>query len=140
MTRRFTLLTLMAICLPALAVLALGACGTRQATTAGTVAKYTEADNFTSVSAAVGDKFQLSLNESPDKGETWQLKPSAGLKVVSSTYNTTLGGMDKSASVGARTWTIAVTAAGTQKVEGFYGAHKKSGAQIANYSLTVEVK
>ena len=143
MTRRFIPAALLALSLSILAVLSLSACGSEKKSEPGAKAApavYTEADNYSTVNAAVGDTIMLSLNQSPKLDEIWRLKPSSGLKIVDTESSTAVIGIDRAATVGVKVWTIEVTAAGTQEIEGFYGNPKKPAPTLPNYLLTIEVK
>ena len=136
--------SLLILGLSLLALLSLGACGATKSPDSAApdpVKQYTEADNYTTVSAAMGDTLQLTLNEDQATGETWRLRVSDGLTIVDSKYSTIIVGMDRPTKVGQRTWTIKATAQGTQKIEGFYNRQKilDDGA-TADFSLTVAVK
>lgn len=83
-----------------------------------TMAAYNQSDNNKTVSAKIGDKFTVTLDENPSTGYLWYMNVTGGLTIVNDTYlppNTTLVG-----APGLHVWQIEAAGAGDQKFNATY--------------------
>ncbi len=83
-----------------------------------TIAAYNQSDNNKTVSAKIGDKFTVTLDENPSTGYSWYMSVTNGLTIVNDTYlppNTTLVG-----APGLHVWQIEADGTGDQKFSAIY--------------------
>jgi inhibitor of cysteine peptidase len=127
---------------------ALGACGGSGATSPSPTAKvkvYTAAASGTTVSAAVGERITIKLDENPSTGYRWDLKLSPGLKLVTSTFlGSSLSPSPSPAIVGAggvHSWLIVVEKPGASTITGAYFRPWESASKsAARFALTIDAK
>ncbi len=129
---------LLAALVLALAAASLAGCGGDEAPPA----VYTESDSGKTVSAAVGDSIVIRLVENPSTGYTWQVNLSAGLEEQADSYIEPSVAPGVVGAAGTREITVAVTAAGSQSIEGRYVRpwEDESTPAVQTVSLTIEVE
>jgi inhibitor of cysteine peptidase len=123
---------------------ALSACGGSSAppSPSPVVRTFTEAQNSKTVTASVGERFAVTLDENPTTGYAWALKLGPGLSLISDEY----AGPSPSASPlmgagGARTWVVRVDDAGTLTLTGVYARSWEAPTKsAASFSLTIEAR
>jgi len=128
--------------------LALVACGGSAGPSPSPTAKvnvYTATASGTTVPAAVGDRITIKLDENPSTGYQWDLKLSAGLKLVMGTFfGPSFSPSPSPAIVGAggvHTWLIEVEKPGVLTVTGAYFRPWESASQsAARFALTIDAK
>lgn len=126
-------------------VVGLGGCGGDAATTP----VYSEADNGTTVRAAVGDAFTIRLGENPSTGYTWTLRQSSGLKLLRDEFEqptaSPVSGGPSPALVGApgtRVFEFEVAGTATQLIQAVYHRtwETRDDAGTQEFTLTVAVE
>ena len=128
-----------------LALVACGGSGGTSPSPAPKVEVYTATASGTTVSAAVGDRVTITLDENPSTGYQWDLKLSPGLKLVASTFlGPSFSPSPSPAIVGAggvRTWLIEVVKPGVLTITGAYFRPWESASKsAARFSLTIDAK
>jgi inhibitor of cysteine peptidase len=80
---------------------------------------YSEIDNGSTIFAAVGDTFEIRLEENPTIGYQWNLAASDGLTILEDEFSSTAA-EGLVGSGGVHIWKIGVDKAGEQSVDAIY--------------------
>lgn len=81
---------------------------------------YSEVDSGSSISAEVGDAFEIRLEENPTTGYEWELTVSDGLEIIEDEFSQTSEEEELVGSGGIHIWTIGVNEAGEQTIDAIY--------------------
>jgi inhibitor of cysteine peptidase len=130
------------------AALALVACGGSGGTSPSPTAKvkvYTATASGTTVPAQVGDRITIKLDENPSTGYRWDLKLSAGLRLVMGTFFGPSSSPSPSTAIvgagGVHSWLIEVEKPGVLTITGAYFRPWESASKSAErFALTIEAK
>ena len=127
----------LAIILSSAAVLV--ACGGSAGGSAGASIKVTEADNNKTVTAKVGDRIFVTLDENPSTGYEWSMIAGPGLTAVSDRF---VGPSPSPSPLmgagGAHTWVYKVASSGKLTLTGVYArSWEPQSKSAADFSLTV---
>jgi inhibitor of cysteine peptidase len=102
------------------------------------VAAFNQTNNNTTVSVKTGDIFEITLEENPSTGYSWNVSVTSGLNVINNTYlppNTSLLG-----ATGMHMWQIQANGTGMQKFSGVYArSFENLTGNETTYVLNVNV-
>jgi inhibitor of cysteine peptidase len=122
-----------------------GSGGSSPSPTAAQVKAYTATASGSTVSAAVGDRIVIKLDENPSTGYRWRLKLGPGLKLLKDTFvGPSYSPSPSPAIVGAggvRSWLVEVEKPGVLTITGAYFRPWESASKSAErFALTISAK